>query len=130
MNFSEAKCKVLHMGQGNSKVKYRLGGECIESSPAKKDLGVLVDENLSTSQQCALAAEKANHILGCIRKSVASRSRKGILSLCSSLARPHLEFCVQLWSTQHRADMDLLERGQRRPQQSSEGWNTSAVRNG
>ena len=59
---------------------------------------------------CALAAQKANCVLGCIKSSVASRSRDVILPLCSALMRPHLERCVQLWSPQYRKDMDLLER--------------------
>jgi len=100
--------------RGNPKHKYRLGREWLESSPEEKDLGVLVDEKLNMSWQCALAAQKANCILGRIKRSVASRLREGILPLDSTLVRPHLESCIHLWSPQRKKDMDVLKRVRRR----------------
>ncbi|GAB0181442.1 hypothetical protein GRJ2_000609500 [Grus japonensis] len=110
----KAKCKVLHMDQGNPEYSYRLGREWIESSPEEKDLGVLVDKKLNMRQQHALAAQKANRVQGCIKRGVTCRSREVILPFYSTLLRPHPGYCIQLWGPQHKKDMELLERVQRR----------------
>ena len=73
-------------------------------------MGVLMYRKLDMSQQCALPAQKANDILGCINRGMAIREREVIILLCSALVRPHLEYRVEAWGHQHRRDMELLEK--------------------
>jgi len=70
--------------------QYGLGDGLLEISSTEKDLHVLVNIRMSMSQQYALVAKKANGILGCIKKSVASRLREGDPShlLCPDEASP------------------------------------------
>jgi len=98
MRFNKGKCRVLHLGRNNYMYQYRLGTDLLKRSAAEKDLGIMVDSRLAMSQLCALTAQKASGILGCIKKSVASRLKEVILSLYSALLRPHSEFCVQFWA--------------------------------
>lgn len=65
-------------------------------------------------QQYPLAAQKANHILGCIKSSMASRLMEVILCLYCGLVRPDLEVCIQPWGPQHKKAMDLLREFQRK----------------
>ncbi|PKU36332.1 rna-directed dna polymerase from mobile element jockey-like [Limosa lapponica baueri] len=88
MRFNKVKYRVLHLGWGNPWYQYRLGGKGIGSSPVEKDLGLMVHEKLDVSWQCAPAAQKANHILGCVERSISSRAREVILPLCSGETPP------------------------------------------
>ena len=83
----------MNLGHSNLHEQYNVGDKRIEHSPAIKDLRVLLDGKLDVSQQCA---QKANHILGCIKRSVASRLRELIPPFCPTLVRCHMGYCVQM----------------------------------
>ena len=113
MKFCKARCKVLYLGWSNLKHRNRLSLEWLESS-TENDMGASVDERLNMSQQCALEAQKVNHILGCCKRSVTSRSRAVILPIYFSLVRPHMEYCSQFRSPQQKKGTELLEQVRRR----------------
>ncbi|PKU26995.1 hypothetical protein llap_22701 [Limosa lapponica baueri] len=114
MKFNNNKCRILHLGWSNNGHKYKLGEEWLGSSPAERDLEVLIDSRLHMSQQRALAANRENRILGCIKHSITSWSKEVIILLYSTLVQPHLEYCVQFWAPQFKNDVKVLECVQRR----------------
>jgi len=112
----------------NPRYVYKLGEELLENSPAEKDLGVLTDEKLNMSQQCALAGWKADGILNSIRTGVASRAREVTVPLSSALMRPQLEYFIQVWGPNTGRMWSFWRRSRRGPWIWYKGWSTSPMK--
>jgi len=97
MKFSKAQCKVLHLSCISPKHEYRLGGEWIERSQ-ENDSDVLADEKLSVTWQCVLTSPESQPHPGLHQKKCNYQGKGSECPpLCSTLIRPHLQRCVQLW---------------------------------
>lgn len=75
---------ILQLRRTNANHEYRLGADHLESNSEEKNIGVLVNTKLIMRHQSAFATEKANSLLGCIRKSDASRFWEGSFSTHTS----------------------------------------------
>jgi Reverse transcriptase (RNA-dependent DNA polymerase)/Endonuclease-reverse transcriptase len=122
MPFNVEKCTVLHMGKNNKEVEYKIGVNAIQKSNKARDLGVIIDKNGKSSEQCVSAVKKANSVLGMIKRNIHFKSRDVVIRLYKSLVRPRLEYCVQAWSPHLRKDIDMIERVQRRATKLIEGY--------
>ena len=113
MLFNAEKCKVLHLGRENRKYDYYLAEGLISETEEEKDLGVLINKNLSPSSHIAKVVKKANSVLGIIRRTYLDKSKNTILPHNKSLVRPHHDYCVQAWGPYLQQDVDNLEQVQR-----------------
>ena len=114
MEFNVDKCKIMHLGPTNPKHTYTMGGTNLEVTSGEKDLGVLVDDKLDFRSHIKGIVGKANRVLGLIKIGFDCLDKEMFMKLYPVLVRPHLEYCVQVWSPHLIGDIKLLEGVQRR----------------
>ena len=117
LQFNAEKCKVMHVGH-TLPTKYFMSVDQVQHQLAEvtneKDLGILVSDDLKPSMQCAHAAKKAMSILGLIKRTFKSIDASDFRILFNCYVRPHLEYCVQVWSPFLLKDIRCLEKVQER----------------
>ena len=91
-----------------------MGGHTLEPSKQEKDLGVLIEDNLKPSVQCAKAATKANMVLGQLTRGCTWRDPDNLTKLYKVYVRPHLEYAQASWAPWTQADIQALEQVQHR----------------
>ena len=114
MHFNTDKCKVLHIGKSNSLHKYSINNIQIDTCSSEKDLGVFFDNKLIFDNHINYAVNKANLMLGLIKRSFLYLDIDSFLCLYKSLVRPHLEYGNIIWYPLFKRQSAMLERVQRR----------------
>jgi ribonuclease P/MRP protein subunit RPP40 len=119
LRFNVDKCKVMHMGRSNMMAKYSMqlengGTYVLQETKEEKDLGIWMDTNLKFSGHVTHAVNKANQLLGLIRRSFTYLDILTIKQLYTAMVRPHLEYGNVVWHPRLKKDVKLLEKIQHR----------------
>ena len=121
IKFNASKCKVLHLGKANSKHEYSMYKNddsaqktILEETLVEKDLGVYLDKDLNFDFHIKTSINKANKVLGLIRRSFKFLNEENTKLLYVSLIRPILEYGNVVWSPKLMKHVHDLERTQRR----------------
>ena len=114
LRFNASKCKTLHLGNKNPQHTYKMknqqGEELdLETTELEKDLGINIDPSLKFTKHTEGQVNKANRIMGLIRRSYQHLDGDSFKQLFTALVRPHLEYCNVAWSPRLIKDKSLIE---------------------
>jgi hypothetical protein len=116
--FNGAKCKVLHIGKNNPERDYTMRMDEQEIVIAKceeeKDLGVIFDRDLSFDRHIAHVVNKANQVIGIIKRTFTFLDKSMFIRLYKTLVRPLLEYGNVIWYPRLKRQSAMIERVQRR----------------
>ena len=87
----------MHLGDTNPCHTYYMDGQPLQVVSKHKDLGIIVDSSLKFHSQATSAINKANRLLGLVKKSFNTLNRKTLPILYKALVRPH--FMLMLYGT-------------------------------
>lgn len=115
MELNKLKYQLLQYGKDKElKIPYIIDGNTkVEKSYSVKDLGVLMDEDMSFAEQINTVKNKAKKVAGWIFRIVQSRKKEDIMLLYRTYVRPHLEYACPVWSPYHLNKIQTIESVQR-----------------
>ena len=114
LNFHPGKCKSMRIRRSDiNEHNYKMIQE-LSTCTKEKDIGVIIDNKLTFSDHLAEKVNKANRLVGMMRRTSVSLDCNMFKSLYTSLVRPHLEYANQVWNPHLVKDIEAMERVQKR----------------
>ena len=124
LSFHPDKCKILTLGKHENiphAYQYKLFDTVLEHIFQEKDLGVIIDSDITFEDHIACKVKKANAVMGLIRRVFTFMDKQMFKKLFTSLVRSHLEFSQSVWSPRTRKLINLVESVQIRATKLVEG---------
>ena len=112
LKFNILKCKHIHFGPANNYGPYYMNSIAIDTVESHKDLGILFDNQLKFHSHTTNISNKANRLLGLIRRSFDNLDSSMLTKLFTSMVRPTLEYCNSIWGPSFILDQRRIERVQ------------------
>ena len=112
LRFHPDKCHVLTLGKFENIMhteRYKICNKELEHMFEEKDLGVIIDSELSFSEHIASKVRIANAIVGLSRRSFSFLDGTSFKKLYTAFVRPHLEYAQSVWSPHLRKHINMLE---------------------
>ena len=119
MKFNNDKCKVMHIGKNNPSYQYTMLSNStertiLEVTAAERDLGIIISKDLKWKCQVQKASNKANAVLGILKRTFSYWTPETVKILYTTFVRPQLEYASSVWSPYQKQDAFTLEQVQRR----------------
>ena len=116
MRFNPKKCYVMRIARSSKPLTkiYTLMNHPLEQVQNSKYLGVLISDNLKWGPHVNQVCQKANRLIGFLRRNLKYCPKVLKDTAYKSLVRSNLEYCSSIWDPHFEKDINQLDRVQRR----------------
>ena len=112
LKLSSHKCVVLHLGKRNPRMQYSLGNHILSVVDTVRDLGVIVDSNLSFHEQCTTVHKKGLGLVFSLFRSFQCTNRSALIHAYRTYILPVLEYASPVWNPHLKKHIRSIERVQ------------------
>lgn len=115
MKFNVSKCHLLSITNKRkpSNFSYTINEEVLPKSTEQDYLGVRCSSNLRWGAHCSKISDKANKVLGLIRRTLKPCSKETKEKAYFALVRPILEYAAPVWNPYTDTDVNRIEQVQK-----------------
>jgi len=117
-----SKCGVLEFLNTSFPKQYKLLGESIKVVETERDLGLLINSDLSNKQHIESIISKAMKLYGWLVRNLVTRNYLTKIRMYKAIIRPTLEYASTVWSPSRITQIVQLEKVQRKFTKFALNW--------